>query len=392
MSRRKKSSPYTVHNIVKIIRGGRDYFECIEEIADNARSCIHLQTYIFDEDETGRKVAAALIRAAQRNVSVYVLVDGYASQNLSSSFTISLKEAGIHFSFFEPLFKSSTFYIGRRLHHKLVVADSSVCLVAGINISNRYNDIGNTKAWLDWAIQVQGDVARIIEDVCVRRWNGSPLRKRCAATPRAFRHPLPAENCLVRVRRNDWVYRRTEITRSYREMLWTARREIIIMTSYFSPPRKLLRGMAAATKRGVSVRLILTANADVPFSKYAERYLYPWLFRNKIQVFEYRTNILHGKIATYDNKWITSGSYNVNNISAFASVELNLDMLDDRIASEVQDRLQDIIANDCIEIIPSDFLVKINFINKFFYYVSYRFVHMIFFLFTFYFVQKREKE
>src|SRR4051812_26322508 len=112
-----KSNRYTRRNIVKIVKGGADYFNCIREIADNARYCLHLQTYIFDEDETGNYVAEALMRAAKRGVKVYLLVDGYASQNLSSAFIAGLKAAGINFAFFEPFFKSRNFYIGRRLHH-----------------------------------------------------------------------------------------------------------------------------------------------------------------------------------------------------------------------------------------------------------------------------------
>ena len=73
----RKTNEYTRHNKVRIVRGGSDYFNSIEEIADNAQYTIHLQTYIFDEDETGKKVAAALIRAANRNVTVHTQGSGY---------------------------------------------------------------------------------------------------------------------------------------------------------------------------------------------------------------------------------------------------------------------------------------------------------------------------
>ncbi len=387
----RKSNQYTIHNKVKIVRGGADYFNCIEEIADNARYSLHLQTYIYDEDETGNRVADALIRAAKRKVHVYVLVDGYASQRLSPKFIARLHEAGVQFGFFEPFFKSNTFYIGRRLHHKIIVADANVCMVAGINISNRYNDIGGNKAWLDWAVHASGEVARGINDVCIKRWNRSVIRKKCVPFSNALLAPLPADECMVRIRRNDWVFKRTQITRSYQEMFLNASREATIMTSYFWPPQKLLKRMAGASYRGVKIKLILTAKADVPFTKYAERYLYPWLFRNNIEVYEYQSNILHGKVAVCDNEWITGGSYNVNNISAFASVELNLDIKNTQIATEVNDKLQDIIKNDCVQITKSDFLTKNNIRTRLFYYLSYRFIHLVFYLFTFYFIQKREK-
>src|SRR5262249_55728255 len=154
------------------------------------------------------------------------------------------------------------------------------CMVAGINVSNRYNDTEQAKAWLDWAVYAEGEVAAGIEAVCIRTWDRSMFRKKCRATKMPFELPLPEEECRVRIRRNDWVFKKTEITSTYRELFNHAHKEVTVMTSYFWPPQKLLKRMATASRRGVKIRLILTATADVPFSKYTERYLYNWLFRN----------------------------------------------------------------------------------------------------------------
>jgi len=393
MSQRKgvRTDAYTIHNKVKIVRGGADYFNAIEKIADNARYTLHLQTYIFDEDETGARVANALIRAAQRGVHVYMLLDGYASKHLSSKFIAGIKDAGVQFGFFQPIFKSDLFYLGRRLHHKVIVADSNVCMVAGINVSNRYNDIGTAKAWLDWAVYAEGEVAKQLNDVCIKIWNRPVFRKKYIDNPRYVPAPLPSEECAVRIRRNDWVYKQTEITESYRELFYHARSHITIMTGYFWPPQKLLNRMAMAAKRGVKIKLILTAKADVPLSKYTERYLYSWLFRNNIEVYEYQANILHGKIAVRDNEWLTAGSYNMNNISAFASVELNLDVKNSAIATEVTDTLDSIIEKDCLQITQAEFYTSSHVVKRLFYYLSYRLTHLIFYLFTFYFTQQKRE-
>jgi cardiolipin synthase len=387
---RSRRLDFTQHNRVQLIRGGAEYFSQIEHIIDGATYSLHLQTYIFDEDETGIRVAEALIRAAKRGVLVYVLLDGYASQKLSKTFIQQLQDVGVHFAFFEPVLKSSSFYFGRRLHHKVIVADAHICMAAGINISNRYNDMGATAAWLDWAVYAEGEVAGQLHNVCNKVWNRSVFRKRSKAI-RPPRSAVPAEVCPVRIRRNDWVFRKTEITQSYQELFLKAETQATIMTSYFWPSRNLLHRMAVAVRRGVKVRLILTAVADVPFSKYAERFLYAWLFRHKIEIYEYHRNVLHGKIAVRDNEWITAGSYNVNNISAFASVELNLDIKSTAIATEVNNKLEEIIKNDCRHITEADFKAANNVVKQFFYYSSYRIVHAIFFLFTFYFSQKKGK-
>src|SRR5215216_2101615 len=75
---RKVSGKFTGPNHVQLVRGGKDYFDLLHRLIRNAKETIHLQTYIFDEDETGRGVAEALMAAARRKVAVFVLVDGYA--------------------------------------------------------------------------------------------------------------------------------------------------------------------------------------------------------------------------------------------------------------------------------------------------------------------------
>src|SRR5687768_15269932 len=99
----KRNRAYYKENRVRLVHGGLEYFMLLEEMIDSAQTSVHLQTYIFSEDETGRTIANALIRAAHRGIQVYLLVDGYASDHLSESFIDRLRIAGINFRFFEPI-------------------------------------------------------------------------------------------------------------------------------------------------------------------------------------------------------------------------------------------------------------------------------------------------
>jgi cardiolipin synthase len=86
-----------------------------------------------------------------------------------------------------------------------------------------------------------------------------------------------------------------------------------------------------AARRGVSVKVILAGKSDIMLSKNAERYLYDWLLRKKIGIYEFQPTVLHAKITVCDSEIVTIGSFNVNNISAYASLELNLDVKHKRI-------------------------------------------------------------
>lgn len=380
---------YTRHNIIRLVHGGKEYFDTLIELIGRAEHSIHLQVYIYDPDETGQMVADALIAAARKGVAVYLLVDGYASQSLSSAFLSPLVEAGIRFRFFEPVLKSSNFYFGRRMHQKVLVVDARYCLVGGINISNKYNDGYGMPPWLDWAMYVEGEAAVELLKVCIDLWTKSArdYRRMFSRTTLPGHHPK--EQCPVRVRRNDWVQHRSHITKSYLEMFRDARSHIYIMSSYFLPGNLLRRNLFKAARRGVKVELILAGTSDIKLAKHAERYIYRRLLRNKIRIFEYKKAILHGKMATYDGKWATVGSYNVNNISAFASIELNVDIQQSACVEVIQHELKRIIKNDCEEVTEEEYRTHYHALQRLVQYASYEIIRLMFYLFTFYFKQRK---
>lgn len=389
MRRKKKrlANEYTVINQVKLLRAGSSYFNVLLNLIDNATENIYIQTYIFDDDETGRQVASALKEAVKRKVNVYVMADGYASQPLSSSFVEEIASAGINFRFFESLLKSRNFYFGRRLHHKIAVFDARYALVGGINISNRYNDLPEKPAWLDFALYVEGEIAKQLCDFCLTFWNGYHYKNNlitCPSKPISFFF-LSENQSKVRMRRNDWVYRKNEISATYVEMLRNAQSHVTILCSYFLPGKVIRKQMSQAIKRGVTVRVIAAGRSDVMLAKYAERWLYDWLLRRGLELYEYQKNILHGKIAVCDDEWMTIGSYNINNISAYASIELNLDVLNPAFAGEVRELLEQIIANDCIRITYEHHIKTRSIFTQLSRWLSYQFIRMLFYIFTFYF-------
>ena len=386
--RSPKINSYSLHNEVKLIKGGEAYFDLLETMIAAARHSIHFQVYIYDEDETGNRIAHALIAAAIRGVKVYLLVDGYASKNLSKAFVERLSNTGISFRRFEPIFQNNRFYFGRRLHHKVVATDFFHCLVAGLNITDRYNDMAETKAWLDWALYVEGDVAATLARICIRRFKVRIPLPSGPMQVAPLKVPDTEKDCAVRVRVNDWVGSKREITNSYLEMFKTASSHIIIMSPYFLPGDLVRRRIKQAVKRGVKIQVIQAGVSDILISKYAERYLYRWLFKNKIEIFEYQKTVLHGKIASCDGQWATVGSYNLNNLSAYASVELNLDVDSAPFAKKVELRLKKIMDEDCVRVTEAAYNKGTNVFEHVLQKIAYNLLRMILFLFTFYFKQK----
>lgn len=383
------SSGFTSHNKVTLVPGGKPYFDCLLELIRSARISLHLQVYIFEADQTGHMVADALKEAVKNGADVYVLADGYASNSLPDAFIRDLRNAGVNFRYFQPLLKSEHFYFGRRLHHKIAIADGRTCLVGGINISNNYNDVPGNPAWMDWALLVEGETALQLLRVAISNWvkptMPSKLKKKLFHFPE---DPFPQEECLVRIRRNDWVKNKKQISGSYISMLQHARSSVIIMSGYFLPGSKIRYNLSKAAKRGVNIKVIVTGISDVPLAKHAERYMYRWMLRRNIEIYEYNKSILHGKMAVRDTEWVTIGSYNVNDISAYASIELNLEVKNTEFARDTQHKLETIIRNDCTIVTEEYIENTYHFIQRAVQYSAYLIVRILYYLFTFYFKQQ----
>ena len=364
----------------------------LEQLVDNARHSVYILVYIYDDDQTGTQIANALMRAAKRGVKVYLLVDGYGAR-MSREFIDNLQSSGVQFRKFSPLFKSKHFYLGRRMHMKLVVADAVYALVGGRNIADYYNDLPGRPAWLDLALYIEGEVVPDLERVGIRAWN-SMLEPagRARHTPQAVtRERLEAldikQSCPVRVRRNDWLRARSEILTSYRTMFRKAEDEIVILGSYFLPGYKLRRYMERAAERGVRIKVVVTGVSDVALAKYAERYLYNWMLRKDIEVYEYTRNVLHAKVAVADHTWMTIGSFNVNNLSAHVSIELNVDVDNPEFVSGVHESFDSIIDNDCIQVTREEYH-KATLWRRFLERCAYEALRLMLYITTFYYKRK----
>ena len=165
---------------------------------------------------------------------------------------------------------------------------------------------------------------------------------------------------------------------------------LVIYYHYFvmKPGLSMRNRLSNAVKRGVKVRVVLSNVSDVSFTKHAERYLYNWMFRNGIEVYEYLPSVLHAKYAVVDDVLVSLGSYNINDLSAQASVELNLLVRDDDIAEEMQKEVNEIIEAKCLKINPSDYAFHLLSFRQLWRFLCFHALRMTLAIGTFYFKQE----
>lgn len=331
---------------IELVFSGTNYFGVLEKMIDESKDSIHLQTYIFETDETGQHILNALKRAALRNVQVFVLVDAYGSYPFPAHVISDLKNSGIKFRLFSPLFSSESVYFGRRLHHKIIVTDKKTALTGGINIANKYKGT-EENAWLDYAVLTKGKVCEYLHYLCESFYyrQTSPQLKKWEKSESSQKNALWTHR--IRFRRNDWIKRKNEIHKSYAEAIINAEKSIVIVASYFLPGTTFRQLLKAAAARGVEIKIILAGRSDISSLRLAEHYLFDFYVKNNIRIYEWADSVMHGKAMVVDSKWATVGSYNLNFLSHYISIELNTDIEDENFTTALTSHLNQIMADNC---------------------------------------------
>ncbi|MDA1276078.1 MAG: phospholipase D-like domain-containing protein [Verrucomicrobia bacterium] len=139
------------------LNSGDAFFEAAVSAIADSRSSVLLETYIFTECALGERVRAALIEALRRGVEVKVLLDGWGSLFLQTSFWNPFCAAGGSFRWFNPI--NLKRYVFRN-HRKLLVCDESLALVGGFNMASEWEGDGITRGWRDIGLEVRGPIAR----------------------------------------------------------------------------------------------------------------------------------------------------------------------------------------------------------------------------------------
>lgn len=378
---------YRCDSKAALVKCGQEYFTILEKLIDEAKEEVQFQTYIFEEDETGKTVTQALIRAAGRGVKIFLVVDSFGSSMLGNEFARLMNENNIYFRKFSPVFSPKGFQVGRRLHHKVVVVDEQKALVGGINIADKYKGTDKEQAWFDFAVLLEGNICKHLSMICnkIGRKKFTIQKK----DKQKIKQQTTNKKQLISIRQNDWARSKNQIRLSYKTAIRNAEHSITIVAAYFLPGVTFRRVLRKASRRGVQIKIILSEKSDVPFIKNAHHFLYGWLLHLKVQVFEYYPSILHGKAMLVDDEWVTIGSYNLNHLSKYSSIELNANIFSKDFGSIFSKYLNEVLENDCRVITPQTVSKRSVFV-KIKNLLSYQFVRMNMYL-LFFFLSKKGK-
>lgn len=351
---------YTANNRLTLLHCGAEFFPELEAACDNAVSEIYLETYIFADDETARRIEQALIRAAARHVRVYVITDWVGSGHRNS---IRLKQrllaAGVRHRNFNPWFRRGV----ARTHRKMCVIDRKLAFLGGLNINDDLISDDDSAQPLpaprwDFGVRITGPLVMAIHEEIVTQWvrlgrldlKSRLERMRKLRTTHVENVDAPAFAALV-VRDN--LRNRRTIQRAYLQALGQARETAWLANPYFAPGRKMRDALCRAAERGVDVTLLLGVGQFKIQDAVARSY-YPKLLEHGVKIYEYQKTQLHGKVAVVDDEWSTVGSSNYDGFSLFVNQEANIVVKDSDFAQSLRDHIRHGV-EDAVRIHPDEF-------------------------------------
>ena len=335
-----------VGNRITLLKNGADFFPALIAAIDAALLDVRIENYIFEADATGKRIADALKRAAQRGVAVRVLVDGVGSWRTPTSFFDELRAAGVKLLLFRPvrrwaIFKRSQL---RRMHRKIALVDGKVGFVSGVNLIDDLNGSLSEHPRYDYSVKVEGPLLAAIYPSVHHLWQwvaGRYLRRRDAGDRPIAVDAAPVGDHQAAFVVRDSVRHRRTIERMYTRAIVNAKSTVLLVCPYFLPGRHLRRVLIAAAGRGVKVTILLQGRADHPILQMATRALYTQMLGAGIAICEYQKSMLHGKVAVVDDVWATVGSSNLDPFSLFLNHEANVVVLDASFARQLRESVME---------------------------------------------------
>jgi cardiolipin synthase len=337
------------HNQITLLQNGEAYFPAIEAALDRAVHEIYLESYIFANDNTGRRIAEALRRAAFRGVKTHVLIDGFGSNSLPKTMVDYLVTAGVMVLKFRPKISPWTLRRRRlrRLHRKIVVVDQEIAFVGGINIIDDMDMPGQTSPRYDYAVSVEGPLVKKIHDSSRRVWSRVAWTRLRPGWGRDNYRQAPSTEPRGRMRSaflvRDNIRHRRDIEDAYLQAIEQAQFEIILANAYFLPGLNFRHALLDAAGRGVRVILLLQGRVEYRLLHYASHALYGSFLDAGMEIYEYHKSLLHAKVAVIDEHWATVGSSNLDPFSLLLALEANVVVDDENFAKKLKYSLEQAI-------------------------------------------------
>ena len=342
-------------NEVEIFVNGYEFFPALLKAIKQAKSHIHIDIYIMDDDPIGNLIADALIDKAREGVEIRLIYDDVGSWRTKSAFFERMRNEGIEIHPFLPVrFPSFTSKVNYRNHRKIIVIDGQVGFIGGMNLALRYVKGTGKQPWRDTHLCVRGGAVYGLQRAFLIDWY---FVDRTLITSHHYYPPLTdylskykANNCLAQVVTSNPTSQWPDIMQGYVRILMEAKSYVYMESPYFLPTEPILFAMRTVAITGVDVRLMIPLSSDAKLVEWSTHSYVKEVIEAGVKVYFYKAGFNHSKLLVSDDFICTCGSTNIDFRSFDNNFEANVFFYDRDLAL----RMKDVYLTDEAESVTMD--------------------------------------
>lgn len=339
--------PMTTGNTIDMLETGDEAYAAMTSAIEGAERSILLETYIFDRDKVGLRIADALIAAAKRGVEVRVLIDAVGARYSVPSILGHLSEGGVSVAVFNGnvIMGLRLPYANLRTHRKILIVDGRAALTGGMNIREGFSEEAMGESFArDTHFSVTGPAVADLFDVAAEDWRFTTGE---VLNGEAWRVQPPER------KRGDPVYLRIvasgpdrSVETNHKMLIGAfsvARQSIRIMSPYFLPDRELISALTTAARRGVEVDIVVPAVNNLVLVDRAMTAQFDQILKNYCRIWRSTGSFSHSKLLAIDGTWAYVGSSNLDPRSLRLNFEVDLEVLNAGFAAEIDEHIEEAI-------------------------------------------------
>lgn len=337
--RRNSASAVSGYNQVEILQDTTEFYPRLLDDLRRAQHHLHLQYYIWTDDEFTRQVQAILIERARAGVKVRILYDAGTRRAMGEAYIEALCQAGVEVLPYLAYNSLRTLHLANyRCHRKITVIDGRVGYLGGMNLDQEQMPGRLWPTWRDTQVRITGDAVYALQAAFLTAWYNT-TQERIAQIPGYFpergAEPLPFLPVQVIMSGPDSQW--AAIRQLYFYLIVSARRHVYIQSPFFVPDETIAEALKAAALSGVDVRVICTprgAKYQVPYR--AANTYFQEMAEAGVRIYLYRGGYYHAKAISIDGAICTIGSCNMDVRSYSVNYELNAVIYDAGKAQELE--------------------------------------------------------
>lgn len=337
--------PFSAGNRVKVLKNGDAIFPAMLDAIHGAEKRIEFLTFVYWKGNIARKFAEALAQKAGEGVEVLVILDSFGAAQMPADLPKLMEESGVQIEWFRPIPNWKVWKMDNRTHRKVLICDGKVAFTGGVGIAEEWEgDARNETEWRETHFRIEGPAVYGLQAAFMENWieTGRDL---------LFDHdirvdPDPESFSKIQVIRTAASVRWSDIVMLYQTLIKMARESVRITTAYFNPNAAMLDLMKDAADRGVDIQVMMPGkHTDKLVARLAGDESFGPLLDAGAKLWYYQKTMLHAKIITIDGVVSCVGSANFNHRSMLKDDEINVVILDEDIAGDLNTHFDEDLAH-----------------------------------------------